>query len=453
MSLEAPGGILRRVIRLSLPVVALNILGVLTLFVDTLFVSRLEESESALIALSFAGQIVFLAQVPMLGLSIGSAVMVSRAFGGGERRRVAELSRQSLQATVLVGLAMAALGPPLLPPILRAIGAEGEVFDLALAYLTPLVLGIALYFVQLLSFALFRSTGNTRIPFYVGLLVNALNVFLDWVLIFGELGAPKLGVAGAAYGTLLSQAVGVTLTLLLFSRGALGGVPMDLRPTAMDREVTRDLFRFGAPASLDLFLVNFSFLLMMFFLAEVDPRAVAAHGIGQRVQGLAFVPGLGISQAVGALVGNALGANDASEARAVTRAGVMLSSATMGVIGLALTLSRGFLCDAFELAPGSVLRDYALTWIVILGSSLPIVGLNLGLVGALRGAGATIASFTINVVSTFAIQVPLQWLLAFPLGFGAFGVWIAFPIAYVFRVAFAAFVYKRGRWARVGLAV
>src|SRR5690606_31931839 len=122
MSLEAPGGILRRVIRLSLPVVALNILGVLTLFVDTLFVSRLEESESALIALSFAGQIVFLAQVPMLGLSIGSAVMVSRAFGGGERRRVAELSRQSLQMTLLAGALMALFGPPLLPSLLHTLG-------------------------------------------------------------------------------------------------------------------------------------------------------------------------------------------------------------------------------------------------------------------------------------------------------------------------------------------
>src|SRR5690606_11424149 len=112
----------------------------------------------------------------------------------------------------------------------------------------------------------------------------------------------------------------------------------------------------------------------------------------------AFVPGLGIAQAVGAIVGNALGAHDVDEARAATRAGVGLASGTMGAIGLALTLARELVAEAFELPPGSALRDYTLLWMLILGSSLPLVGVNVGLVGALRGAGATIASFAINVV-------------------------------------------------------
>jgi putative MATE family efflux protein len=449
---EPSDGTYRRVLRLALPVVALNVLGVFTLFVDTLFVSRLPESEPALIALSFAGQIVFLAQVPMLGLGVGSAVLVSRAFGAGDLARVAELARQSLQLTLLLGALMAALGPAFLPPLLRALGAEETAYDLALAYLVPLVLGVALYFTQLLSFALFRSTGNTAIPLYVGLLVNALNVVLDAVLIFGLLGAPRLGVVGAAYGTLVSQGVGVLLTLWLFSRGALGGAKVPLAPSRIEGAFARDMGRLGAPAALDLFLVNVSFLSMVYFLGRIDALAVAAHGIGQRVQSIAFVPGLGIAQAVGALVGNALGAHDVDEARAVTRAGIVLATGMMGTLGLVLTLARALVASAFNLEPSTPLYEYTLTWITILGASLPLLGVNIGLIGALRGSGATVASFFINVVATLIFQIPLQATFAFALGWGAVGVWLAFPLTYILRIALAVSVYRRGTWARVGLA-
>jgi Na+-driven multidrug efflux pump len=244
----------------------------------------------------------------------------------------------------------------------------------------------------------------------------------------------------------------VGLTLTLFARGALGGAKVPLRPARIDGNFARDLGRLGAPATLDLLLVNVSFLSMVYFLGMIDPRAVAAHGIGQRVQSLAFVPGLGVAQAVGALVGNALGAHDVREARAVTRAGIVLASSIMGVIGLALTLARELIARAFDLQPGSALFDYTLAWMLILGSSLPLVGVNVGLVGALRGAGATIASFSINLVATLAFQIPLQAIFAFVLGWGALGVWLAFPVAYVLRIGLAASVYRRGRWARVGLA-
>jgi putative MATE family efflux protein len=449
---EPSDGTYRRVLHLALPVVALNVLGVFTLFVDTLFVSRLPESEPALIALSFAGQIVFLAQVPMLGLGVGSAVLVSRAFGGSDLPRVAELARQSLQLTLLLGALMAAFGPALLPPLLRSLGAEGPAYELALGYLTPLVLGIALYFTQLLSFALFRSTGNTTIPLYVGLLVNALNVVLDGVLIFGLVGAPRLGVVGAAYGTLISQGFGVALTLWLFARGALGDAKVPLEPAPIDGAFARDMGRLGAPAALDLLLVNVSFLSMVYFLGRIDALAVAAHGIGQRVQSLAFVPGLGIAQAVGALVGNALGARDVREARAVTRAGIALATGMMGTVGLVLTLARALIASAFNLEPGTALYEYTLTWIMILGCALPLLGVNIGLIGALRGSGATVASFLINVVATLFFQIPLQAIFAFALGWGAVGVWLAFPVTYILRISLAVSVYRRGAWARVGLA-
>ena len=84
---------------------------------------------------------------------------------------------------------------------------------------------------------------------------------------------------------------------------------------------------------------------------------------------------------------------------------------------------------------------------------MPFVGIHIVLTGMLRGAGATNTSLLINVVGTVALQVPLSWFLGFVVGWGAFGVWVAAPISFVFRMLLGIIAYRRGRWARLGTTV
>src|SRR5690554_802002 len=445
----ASKGTLREVARLALPVALLNLLGVVTLFIDILFCSRLEESEAALTALGFSAQIIFLIQVPMLGFSVGSAALISRAYGARERGRVASLTRQSIQGAVVLAALTALSSPITLPAIVGTLGAEGQVYDLALSYLFPIFLGIVFYFLQTLSFSLFRSTGDTRLPLLLGLLVNGLNVPLNWILIYGQFGLPSFGVQGAAFGTIISQGVGVFITLALIRRGALGRIPVSLRPSRFEGEFVRDIFRLGAPAALDLLLVNLSFLSMIFFLGRIGPDAVAAHGIGHRVQSLAFVPGLGIAQAIGALVGNFLGADNRDGALRVTRSGIILATILMGTIGAMLTLGRGEIAELFAIDPGSELFALTTLWIMILGGTLPIIGANVALIGALRGAGATFSTLLINMIGTLVFQIPLLYIGA-ELD-GARGIWLSFPIAYFCRTMVTIWIFRRGNWAKTGL--
>lgn len=445
----ASKGTLREVARLALPVALLNLLGVLTLFVDILFCSRLDESEAALTALSFSAQIIFLIQVPMLGFSVGSAALISRAYGARAKGRVASLTRQSLQGAVVIAAITALSSPITLPAIVGTLGAEGRAYDLALDYLFPLFAGIVFYFIQTLSFSLFRSTGDTRLPLLLGLVVNGLNIPLNFILIYGQFGLPGFGVKGAAYGTVLSQACGVIITLILIRRGALGGIPVSLRPSRFEPDFLRDIFRLGAPAALDLLLVNLSFLTMIFFLGRIGPEAVAAHGIGHRVQSLAFVPGLGIAQAVGALVGNFLGADNKEGALRITRSGIILATLLMGSIGACLTLGRAELAELFSIERGSELFALTTLWIMILGGTLPIIGANVALIGALRGAGATFSSLLINMIGTLIFQIPLLYIGA-QLD-GARGIWLSFPIAYFCRTMVTIWIFRRGNWAKTGI--
>ena len=281
---------------------------------------------------------------------------------------------------------------------------------------------------------------------------NALNVVLNYGLIFGKLGLPALGVPGAAWGTVVSQAVGLAILVATIRRGRVPGLFIPLRPHGLDRSVAKELLQVGAPAAADLFIFNAGFLSIVGMLGRIDPVAVAAHGVGLRIQSLAFVPGLGISQAMGAMVGNALGARDIAEAKAVFSAGLRLSTGAMTAIGFGLVAGAAPLLAVFHVAGGTTLGALSTTWMRILGLSMPIVGVYVGIMGVFRGSGDTTTSLRVNVVGT-ACLIPLSYLLGFPLGLGAFGVWLAFPLSFVIKAVYGLFEYRRDRWARVGVAL
>jgi putative MATE family efflux protein len=320
-------------------------------------------------------------------------------------------------------------------------------------YLRPLLGGTVFYYLTILYGGVFRGVGNTRLPFMIALAANALNVFLDYTLILGELGFPALGVQGAAIGTVVSYAFNVTVMVWLLRRGAVDKLHVPLTPRRLDGPLARQLFRIGFPAALDMTILNAAFLSIIGMLGRIDEAAVAAHGVGLRIQALAFVPGLGISQATGAMVGNALGEGDVAKAKQIGRASVFLCVAVMSTLALIIILAAPPIVSLFDIEAGTPLDGYAIEWMRLLGYCMPIAGVHIAFVGVLQGAGATRTSLAINVWSTVALQIPLSALLGFGFDLGAFGVWLAFPLSFVLRAGLGLGAFRRGHWARVGAEV
>ncbi len=445
--------IFRRLFDLAMPIVGLNLLSVLTLAVDTAMCGRLIDAEEALTALGFASQLIFLLMVAMLGLTVGTVAYIARAHGAGEPQRINHVLHQSILLTYVVSVVVAAVGNLGAGLALEWLGADAAVRDLGLSYVRPLFTFTVFYYLNMLFAAALRAVGNTVLPLMVALLSSLLNVALNYGLILGRFGLPALGVGGAAWGTVISQAVGVVLMVWILERDAVPGMRARLQWGPLDRPLARDLFRVGAPAALDMVILNVAFLSIVGMLARVAQVAVAAHGIGLRIQSLAFVPGLGVSQAIGAMVGNALGAGDVPEAREVVRGGVILSTAIMSVIGFTIIVGAEPVIAIFGVSATTDLGHYSLLWMRVLGWGMPVVGVHIALIGMLRGAGATNTSLLINVVGTLLIQVPLSWLLGFVAGWGAFGIWVALPISFVVRMGLGIVAYRRGGWARAGASI
>ncbi|MGB8332615.1 MAG: MATE family efflux transporter [Polyangiales bacterium] len=445
--------IFRRLFDLAMPIVGLNVLGVLTLAVDTAMCGHLADAEEALTALGFASQLIFLLMVAMLGLTVGTVAFIARAHGAGQTERINHVLHQSILLTYLVSVAVALVGNLGAGTAMDWLGANAAVRDLGVAYLRPLFTLTVFFYLNMLFAAALRAVGNTMLPFMIALFSNLLNVVLNYGLIFGRLGLPALGVRGAAWGTVISQAVAVVLMVLLLRRDVVYGVRARLHLASLDRPLANDLFRVGAPAALDMVILNVAFLSIVGMLARVAQVTVAAHGIGLRIQSLAFVPGLGVSQAIGAMVGNALGAGDAPQAREVVRSGVILSTAIMTILGLAIVLGAEPIIAIFDVDSGTELGRYSILWMQVLGSGMPVVGVQIALIGMLRGAGATNTSLLINIVGTVVVQVPLSWFLGFVVGWGAFGIWVALPISFVVRMGLGIVAYRRGHWAQAGATI
>lgn len=445
--------IFRRLFDLAMPIVGLNVLSVLTLAVDTAMCGRLVNAEEALTALGFAGQLIFLLMVAMLGLTVGTVAFIARAHGAGKTDRVNHVLHQSILLTYLVSIAVAIVGNLGAGAAMELLGAEATVRDLGVEYLRPLIGLTVFFYLNMLFAAALRAVGNTMLPFMIALFTNLLNIVLNYGLIFGRLGLPAMGVRGAAWGTVIAQAVAAILMVLLLRRDVVYGMRAHLHLAPIDRPLANDLFRVGAPAALDMLVLNVAFLSVVGMLGRVAQVAVAAHGIGLRIQSLAFVPGLGVSQAIGAMVGNALGGGDVREARVVVRGGVMLSTGIATVIGLAIVFGAVPILTIFDVDPATELGRYSVLWMQILGWGMPIVGVHIGLIGMLRGAGATNTSLMINIVGTVVIQVPLSWFFGFVLGWGAFGIWVAVPVSFLVRMCLGILAYRRGAWAQAGASI
>jgi putative MATE family efflux protein len=445
--------IFRRLFDLAMPIVGLNVLSVVTLAVDTAMCGRLADAEEALMALGFAGQLIFLLMVAMLGLTVGTVAFIARAHGAGGSERINHVLHQSILLTYVVSIAVAVVGNLGAGVAMQWLGADETVRDLGVDYLRPLLTFTVFFYLNMLFAAALRAVGNTMLPFMIALFSNLLNIVLNYGFILGRLGLPAMGVRGAAWGTVISQAVAVILMVIILRRDVVHGVRARIHLARIDRPLANDLFRVGAPAALDMLILNVAFLSVVGMLARVAQVAVAAHGVGLRVQSLAFVPGLGVSQAIGAMVGNALGRGDEREAREVVRGGMVLSTAIMTVLGLSIVFGAEPIIAIFDVGPATELGRYSILWMQVLGWGMPIVGVHIALIGMLRGAGATNTSLMINIVGTLVIQVPLSWFLGFVMGWGAFGIWVAVPISFVVRLGFGILAYRRGSWARAGAAI
>ena len=356
--------------------------------------------------------------------------------------------QQSLVLGVILSIPLTGLGLTIAEPLLAAFGAAPDVLAMATSYVRILSLVTFFMFVNFVGGGALRGAGDTRTPLLVGGLVNVVNFGLNVNLIFGNLGAPRLGVTGAAIGTSVSYVVGALAFLGVFLRGR-GLLRLSLKGRGVSRDTIRRVLHVGAPAAVEQVLLQVAFFVWLGMVFQFGTEIVAAHQIGLRIQSFAFMPGFGFAIAATALVGQNLGARAPEAAERSGWEATKLSVLIM--VGLAATIALAAPVLALVFSRDPVVVDWTVVWIRIHALSIPAVGVYFTIDGALRGAGDTRYTLLASALGMYALRLPLALLLGFYTPLGIIGVWIPLVVEYYARSAIIVGRFRSGRWKHIAV--
>jgi multidrug resistance protein, MATE family len=408
---------LSETLALACPIMAGQVGQMLMGLVDTLMVGHV--GTGSLAAAAFANSLISVAFVFGIGILTSVGVLASRAHGAGMDRHKRIILRSSIWLSTMVGVILATVLTLALPwlsvfrqpePVL----AQARPFIAILSWsLVP-----ALVFISSKTFseALSRPL-EPALMMYLGV---ALNVFLNWVLIFGNLGAPALGLVGAGWATFISRIITMTGTLLFCVRVTGSGFSV-LLPGLLSLSTIHSLLRIGLPVGLQYLCEVGAFAFAAILMGWIGTAALAAHQVAITCAATTFMFPLGIGQAVGVRVGQAVGAGTNELVRIIGFGGLCLS----GLITLIFALIYGILghsiANAFNGDPAVV--GLTSNLLLIAGLFQIADGVQVTAMGGLRGLADVRAPMIFAFTFYWLCAIPIGYLAAFELGAGAVGIW------------------------------
>jgi MATE family multidrug resistance protein len=434
------GGI-REVWDLAYPVVLTQMSATAMGVVDSAMVGHLGATPLAAVGFSAVWMWTFFSFFH--GTVSGVQTFVSQHDGAGQPERCGAWAWQALYGalpfTLLCGLVLA----PLVGPLVAMAGPSPELQADARAYILTRLPGDVSFVGVMTLTSFFRGIGDTRTPLYATLFANLVNAVLDYGLIFGELGLPAWGVAGAGFATSVANGVAGVLLVAAFRRDALRRryATAAVAPSAA---AIRRFLRTGLPIGGQWFIGMTSFAIFTTFVARMGDASMAASQAFVMLLSISFMQAIGISVAASTLVGRYVGAGDTPAAFRSFRSALGLGMALGAMVAL-----------LFVAAPGPLLRIFSDDpTVVALGRPLLLLGalfqvcdaVQIISEGALRGAGDTHWPFLVETTFGWGVFLPLAWLLGAPLGLGLTGAWIGGTLSLAVSASILVRRFRSGAW-------
>jgi putative MATE family efflux protein len=397
-----------------------------------------------LAAIGYASQFLMLTQATVMAIGAAGVAMMARAIGARDYQR----ARQAFAANLwlALGVTVSTLLVTVVFPeqLLHMLAVKDSVTHLAVPYLRLTLSAAPMMAIALTYESALRAARDTFRPMLIVCSLALAKVVCNGFLLTGLFGLPKLGLQGAGLSTLLSQTLGAGLFIAISRFHRHSAVRLTLRDLLVPRWMLREAFDVAWPAVAERFAMNAATLVYFRFLGGYGVEAVAAYNVGVRILAFTWIPGLGLSVAASTLVGQALGAGDAAQAR---RAG-NVASRIGGLIALALGLifiaARAWLARLFTDDPAVVAALDP--FILLLGVGLPFLVTHFTLAGALRGAGDTLTPLWAAAIGNWVFRVPLGYLSAQVFQLSLFWVWSIMIIDHVSRALWLSRAFKHGRW-------
>ena len=414
----------REILKIGVPIMLGQACVIILAFADNIMIGW--HSVNELAASSFVNNVMNFFILTELGFASGMTPIIGAFHGNGNVQGVGTTVRNGLLVNGIIGL----IGLVLLAVIylfIDSFGQEPELLPLIRPYFV--IVGISIIFA--LGFNVLKQFTDGICKPVVSMLFlmggNVLNIFGNWVLIYGKLGCPELGLMGAGLSTLISRILMLLcFVLYIFKSEQFKAYAQAIKEALFSRVKMRHIFNMGYPVAIQMGLEASTFSFSAIMVGWISVTALAAHQVAITISQLFFLMMQGLSFALSILVSNCYGIKDYAGIHAYVKRGILMIFGTSLSLSILLYIFRypavGMFTDSPEVAEIAVVLFYVL-FAYQIGD-----GIQLCFANVLRGLQDVKPIMYAAFVSYYLIAIPVAYVLGFKAGLGAVGVWLGFPI-------------------------
>jgi putative MATE family efflux protein len=397
-------------------------LGMLAIVVNNVagafFIARVSTEQLA--AISFTFPVSFIVGAIAMALGIGTSSVVSRLFGSGNREEVKRITAHAMLLAVLCGAVMVIIGLNTIDPVFRLLGASEEILPLVHRYMSIYYWGGIFLVAPMIANSVLRASGDAKRPALIMTTAAVLNVMIDPVLIFGLFGFPRMELAGAALGGVLSNAITMCASaFFVVYREQL----VDFRRLAPELilDSWRRILHVGLPSLTSSLVAPVTTAFITSQIASFGQASVAGFGMASRLEGMSMLAMMGLSAAMTPFTGQNFGAKRLDRVREGVNFAYRFSLVYGISIAVFMQLFGGLITDLFGLKGAA--KETALLHMHIVPLSYMALGCAMTVNGALNALGKPMAAMWVSLSRTIAVYAPLAWVLSH--FFGIIGIFIA----------------------------
>jgi len=439
---------MRRILSITLPAMVEMLLAQLLGMVDTMMLGHTGAmSTTALAAVGFTNNPINLMIGLLAAFNVGTTAAVAWALGAGDVKSARQAASTALGLNLIMGAVISLLGYTFAGPLVTFMGARGDTYLYAKQYLQSVAVGMLPAALNMAVTGSLRGAGLTRLPMLYNLGSNLFSVLANYVMIYGRLGFPAMGVLGAGISTSISRTLATVAALIVLFR-VDSQIRLHVREAFRIRkaQVTR-LMRVGSTTALEQGLMQVGFILFARSVGGLGETVFAAHQIGLNINGLSWVPSQAFGVAATALVGQSMGAGQPLKARAcaklVHRMALCCSALVGTLFALGSHLIAGLYIDNAEVAglASGVLRLMAL--------GMPGIATQIPIAASLRGAGDAWFPLIASFIGIWVFRVTVAPMLIYTLGLGLTGAWLSIVLDQITRAGVVYTRFAKGKWMQL----
>ncbi len=395
----------KKILSISLPAALNSLMDMLQVIVDLIMVGRISAFAVAAVGLGLQSLMFIFAVLTLL--HVGTNALVSRFIGARQIRRASLGLSSLLGFSFLLSLFIGTAWYFLSAKLYIWFGTADEVIRLGEEYVKTLTWMMPFIFIKLVFVTSFNASGDTKTPMFIKIFSIFLNVFLNYTLIFGHFGFEAMGVKGAAIATVIVNMIEFFIYVRLYLKKKTPYIPL----FRFSLPLLKRAIKVGFPASLERTLTFGSFMLFTAIIAKFGTEALAGYQIGLRIEGLAFMPGIGFTIAAMALMGQGLGKKRPDMAKEDVLLVLKYATALMFFLSFFMIFTPHWLALAFTNDQKTI--EEASLYLRIVGLSQIPLAFNFVLSGALRGAGDTKTTLKINLLSLWFVRIIPAFVLSY----------------------------------------